>query len=80
MDFVLHPICRSIAMLCDGPHHICNCKERLLKEAVETLRDIQSGLKDYKKNIPFVEKRRMAICCIGALERIERIVVRYEVR
>lgn len=67
-------------MLCDGPHHICNCKERLLKEAIETLRDLRAGLQEYKQKIPNVEKRRMAICCIGALERIERIVVRYEVR
>lgn len=62
-------------MMCEGPHHICACKEHLLMRVIDILSDIRRGMAEFKKTASQNDKKRIHILCNGAIERIERVVI-----
>lgn len=43
-------------MSCHGLHHACECKEELLRDAIDSLSEILAGLEKYRENLAIYDR------------------------
>jgi len=60
-------------MSCHGLHHACECKEDLLRDAVDSLAHILSGLKKYRKSLAIYDRITLSKTVHGIPEAISVI-------
>jgi hypothetical protein len=62
-------------MSCHGLHHACECKEELLRDAIDSLSEILAGLEKYRKTLSLKQQVVFRAHTYG-LKMAESVLVR----